>query len=263
MNNNSDEDISQYYDNRYTQGYRDNLSGYELSRCAAIKDFFLTIFPHDRKNLSICDYGSGSGAHITLWESIFDNSNLYFSDISNVALKKLQSNHSQYSNNTSLIIDGKTNFCDNTFDIVVSVEVMEHVLNLDEYLKEIFRIIKPGGFFFWTTPCANKNSIEEIYSRVTGQIEFTSEGYVRWKWEDPGHVRRLKSSQLLDKLAKIGFFLPKIYFRSHFFSFLCSKIFIGPLAKFSHNLINLDWTLFKKFQNGASMVGIVKKRDET
>jgi SAM-dependent methyltransferase len=43
------------------------------------------------------------------------------------------------------IKDGRTGFPDNYFDFVFSNQVMEHVVDLDQVLKEIYRILKPGG----------------------------------------------------------------------------------------------------------------------
>jgi 2-polyprenyl-3-methyl-5-hydroxy-6-metoxy-1,4-benzoquinol methylase len=40
------------------------------------------------------------------------------------------------------------------FDIVVSSEVIEHVLNQQEYLNNIFILLKPGGYLVLTTPNA-------------------------------------------------------------------------------------------------------------
>lgn len=39
-----------------------------------------------------------------------------------------------------------------SFDIVVAVEVTEHVVDHLQFFKEVFRILKPGGHFFVTTP---------------------------------------------------------------------------------------------------------------
>ena len=51
---------------------------------------------------------------------------------------------------------------DNKFNIITSIEVMEHVEDLTAYVKDIYRLLKPGGIFIWTTPCANKYSIEYL-----------------------------------------------------------------------------------------------------
>jgi SAM-dependent methyltransferase len=53
-------------------------------------------------------------------------------------------------------------FEDNKFDIVVSIETLEHLKNdqLAQYFKEIKRVAKQGGMIFISTP--NKN----IYSKL-------------------------------------------------------------------------------------------------
>jgi ubiquinone/menaquinone biosynthesis C-methylase UbiE len=41
---------------------------------------------------------------------------------------------------------------DNSFDLITAFEVLEHLWNKDNVLRESFRVIKPGGFFVITTP---------------------------------------------------------------------------------------------------------------
>lgn len=41
---------------------------------------------------------------------------------------------------------------DNTYDYVVSFQVIEHIKNDDLFVKEIQRVLKPGGKFLCTTP---------------------------------------------------------------------------------------------------------------
>lgn len=40
---------------------------------------------------------------------------------------------------------------DSSFDCVVCVDVLEHVAHLEQTIKEIFRVLKPGGIFFFDT----------------------------------------------------------------------------------------------------------------
>lgn len=56
-------------------------------------------------------------------------------------------------------------YSDNTFDIVFSDNVMEHVRNPGIAFKEIVRVLKPGGVFLSKTP--NKWHYMPIIARVT------------------------------------------------------------------------------------------------
>lgn len=43
-------------------------------------------------------------------------------------------------------------FTDECFDIVISIEVFEHVENLEETLNEIFLLLKPNGILLVSVP---------------------------------------------------------------------------------------------------------------
>ncbi len=43
-------------------------------------------------------------------------------------------------------------FDDNSFECVMATEVLEHVPDTINYLNEVYRVLKPGGTFFFTTP---------------------------------------------------------------------------------------------------------------
>lgn len=49
--------------------------------------------------------------------------------------------------------DGKTfPFPDCTFDSLLSSQVFEHIFEPENFLKEAYRVLKPGGFFLLTVP---------------------------------------------------------------------------------------------------------------
>jgi SAM-dependent methyltransferase len=45
----------------------------------------------------------------------------------------------------------KTNYPDSFFDFITSISVIEHGVNIDRYLKETARLLKPGGYLLTTT----------------------------------------------------------------------------------------------------------------
>lgn len=66
-------------------------------------------------------------------------------------IDKLKAQHPAYK-----FIQGNippiSEIADNSFDSIVSFQVIEHINKDKEYLKEIFRILKPGGKALLTTP---------------------------------------------------------------------------------------------------------------
>ena len=257
--------LKDFYNKRYLNGYRENLSGYEIARWVALEHFIKNILKREKiKNM--LDYGCGNGLHVNLWKKLFPQADLNFCDISNIALESLITIYPEFKNKCFEIDQNREFKLDSYFDLILSIEVMEHVENLDNYLNDIFKLLKPGGFFIWTTPCANKFSIEHIYNVLTKQIETTNAGERRWKWEDPAHLRRLKSYEIKNKLKKIGFESIEFRFRAHFFSVVCTYVFsrlirgpFRPLKKFNEQIMILDYLLFRKFPNGASMLGYARK----
>lgn len=249
------------YNERYLSGYRSSLSGYEIARWNALDHFIRKVVRKDNVE-KVLDYGCGNGLFYPLFRSVFFEAEVFGADISSVAIEQIKKKHPEISDRVDVINDDNTNFPDGFFDVVVSVEVMEHVTDLDKYLTEIKRVLDKGGVFIWTTPCANKYSIEHIYSKLTGQIELSSIGGIRWKWEDPTHLRRLTSQEVQEKLEKIGFEDVEFRFRAHFFSFVSTKL-SSVCPRFSglfEKIMNLDYTFFGIFKNGASMIGSAKKK---
>lgn len=64
-----------------------------------------------------------------------------------------QSGHDHKNEAIDVFYDGKVfPFEDNSFDSVISNEVLEHVFNPSEHLSEIYRVLKPGGNLLITVP---------------------------------------------------------------------------------------------------------------
>jgi SAM-dependent methyltransferase len=251
--------LKSVYDHRYSEDYRKHLSGYEIARWEALSHFVTHVLNIGSAK-KVLDYGAGSGLHVELWEKLFKEADLSFCDISSVAMGKFKEQYPRHANRYFLIRENKTDCSDDTFDVIVSVEVMEHVENLTSYLQEVNRLLRPGGLFVWTTPCANAFSVEHVFSAITGKIERTKEGYRRWSWEDPTHLRRLKSDELDGVLRRNGFSDVRFRFRSHVFSFLCTYFPIRGLNHMRNRAMVLDYSLFRWLPNGASMIGAAVKQ---
>ncbi|WP_442483194.1 class I SAM-dependent methyltransferase [Aeoliella sp. SH292] len=245
------------YDRRYSGDYRQHLSGYEIARWKALKHFITRVLKLGGSQ-SVLDYGAGRGLHLPLWQEVFPNAELSFCDISGVARNHFANDFPKYADRYYLIDDPVTPIPQQTFDVVVSVEVMEHVADLDKYLTSIHRALKPGGYFVWTTPCANRMSIEHIVGVLTGKIHTTAEGYRRWSWEDPTHVRRLRTDEIVERLSQTGFVEPRFRFRAHLFSMICTN-FPGSFGRgVRDEMMTWDYQLFRCLPNAASMLGAAR-----
>lgn len=77
--------------------------------------------------------------------------------------------HPHENEQIDVFYDGKTlPFPDNYFDSVLCSEVFEHIFNLDEILKEINRVMKPGSQIMITCPFVwNEHEIPYDFARYT------------------------------------------------------------------------------------------------
>jgi SAM-dependent methyltransferase len=226
------------------------VAGYERARWSALRHFIraASIPPPGR----VLDYGAGSGLYIPLWRELFPDARLFACDVSRVALERLRDAHPDVR---SELIGNAAPFEPGSFDVVTSVEVIEHVADLEAFLADVRRLLRPDGVFVWTTPCANRGSIEHLWSLLTGQIDSTPDGSRRWRWEDSTHVRRLRTAEIRAALIRHGFHRIRIRLRSHVFSWTCTKLCRGPLRPLRSPLTTLDYKLFRLLPNGASMLG--------
>jgi SAM-dependent methyltransferase len=58
----------------------------------------------------------------------------------------------------------KLTFPDNSFDLFITQDVMEHILDPAAAFKEIARVLKPGGAHIFTAPLINKTRKSEIWA---------------------------------------------------------------------------------------------------
>jgi SAM-dependent methyltransferase len=67
-------------------------------------------------------------------------------------------------------------FADETFDLFITQDVFEHVFNPDRALRDIMRVLKPGGAHVFTAP--KHRHVARSYPRarlVDGQVEYLME----------------------------------------------------------------------------------------
>lgn len=123
-------------------------------------------------------------------------------------------------------------FKDEEFDVVVSNQVIEHLFYPLGFLKEIFRILKPGGYAVISTE--NLASWDNVLALVLGYTPFSMEfddGVKKLgnplsphdKEVDPGyeapHIRIFTYKGLLEAVHFVGFRVEKIVGSGHILIF--------------------------------------------
>lgn len=119
----------------------DEINNYVLQR--SIKAY------HEAKKYvkgNALEIGTGSGYGLKEISPLVDK-------LTTVDKFEVDVDFSQYDNVEFIQMTVPTlKFEDNTFDTVFSFQVIEHIQDDKEYLKEISRVLKPGGQFICTTP---------------------------------------------------------------------------------------------------------------
>ena len=104
------------------------------------------------KGKLILDLGCGVGEGTEHLIEDNDQRNVVGVDISLEALIVAHKSSSNNSLQYTCMDVTKLAFADETIDAIVSVEVIEHIGQVQEYLREAYRVLKPRGLFFLTTP---------------------------------------------------------------------------------------------------------------
>lgn len=137
------------------------------------------------KDKIVLDFGCGSGYGSAL---IADScKKIVGIDISKDAISYAESNYKNQRlsfQHVEDVSEEKIPFPDNSFDTVLSFQVIEHVKNTDAYLSEIHRVLCPDGYFMAATP-----------NRETRLFKF-QKPWNQW------HLTEYSSSDLFKTLSK-------------------------------------------------------------
>jgi len=119
-------------------------------------------------------------------------------------------------------------FDSNEFDVIVSNQVIEHLYYPVKFLKEIYRILKPGGYVVISTE--NLASWDNIFALLLGYVPFSMEFdeclvkignplsphqmEFRSDYQCP-HVRILTYKGLIELMKLVGFRIEKVIGSGH------------------------------------------------
>lgn len=107
----------------------------------------------DFNNKKILDVGCGEGVWLKQFLKYTSSDNIFGTDIDSESIHKaIESTPEIKSFNLRVSKSENMDFADNFFDIVFQNEVLEHVQDDLQTIKECLRILKPGGYLILFTP---------------------------------------------------------------------------------------------------------------
>lgn len=117
----------------------------------------------------VLDYGCGPGSYtLPLQRLVGDSGKIYALDIHPLAIQKVQriAARKHLTNVETIRSDCKTGLPDNTVDVVLLYDTLHDLGDPDGVLKELHRVLKPGGILSFADHHLKEN---EILSRVTNR----------------------------------------------------------------------------------------------
>lgn len=115
-----------------------------------VADFRLRVA--DPRGLKILDAGSGNGGTCISFAEA--GAEVFGIDVENDLIEIARLFAESYKVKAEFVLyDGETiPFSDNSFDAALSISVLEHVSDPINYLSEILRVLKPGGYLYLALP---------------------------------------------------------------------------------------------------------------
>ena len=194
----------------------------------------------DTKPKKVLDVGCNDGS----WSAIFPKDDYTGIDIA-------ESVHEGIKKGLNLIQHDLTKglpFEDNQFDIILAREIIEHMLDVESFARELCRVLKPGGSLVVTTP--NVASLHYRIRLLFGQTPTTISAIHPDGWPGNGHVHVFSVKDLETLLKNAGlkpqksigkflFLIPGIHEQTPVLNKVCSAL-ATHLPTLSNNIITLS-----------------------
>ncbi|MEE3242751.1 MAG: class I SAM-dependent methyltransferase [Candidatus Thermoplasmatota archaeon] len=177
--------ISQMNDNYYSflnYGYL-GQKGIDLSPSDEAVRIFLELYQvtlgnTSLKSKSILDVSSGMGGGAAWIARTHNPASLVGLDISSEAVRLCNRLYHNQPNLSFTTGDAESiPFPDSSFDVVYNVEASHCYTNFNAFVTEVFRVLRPGGYFCWSDfhSSARMRGIESIFTNSGFEMESLSD----------------------------------------------------------------------------------------
>lgn len=133
-----------------------------------------TEFCRDKKVLDVAS-GDGYGTYILSQRA----KTVCGCEINEEAVRSAQKNYHAENLSYHAASCTQTPFPDDLFDVVVSFETIEHIQDYELFVKEVRRVLKPGGIFICSTPEIHEfNELSQVENNEFHIHEFEKKEFV-------------------------------------------------------------------------------------
>jgi ubiquinone/menaquinone biosynthesis C-methylase UbiE len=166
----------------------------------------LLIYNNKNDNINYLDIGCGDAKKTQIFAKKLNlkNDNIYCTDIQ--AWGPYQKDKKNIPFQFEYIIDNKLNYSDNKFDLVTCILTLHHILDLDNFITEIYRIVKPGGYLLII-----EHSVYTDYDRLLINIQHSLYSALHDKKTDyiknPDYINCYNSYEFHHMMNKKNFIL--------------------------------------------------------
>jgi ubiquinone/menaquinone biosynthesis C-methylase UbiE len=201
----------------------------------------------------VLEVGCGTGGFVQAIKRQIDSVDCYGCDLSNLYIR--MANKSSLEEIKYVVCDAeKLPYNSESFEVVVAVDVLEHVKNVEDSLNEIYRILKPGGLFHSYVPCEGNWYTPYFWLGAN----YLTKKHV-------GHIQKLSERALVKSFKKAGFVIARKRYSKHIFGSLLTffSLYVAKeavLRTFGRDY--LDACRDKEFVkiSGLNIKGIALKR---
>lgn len=195
-----------FYDKRYKNGYMEEWDDIKKDKVREV--ISMLDLPAKGKAL---DFGCGNGVFTNIIKKVLPEWEVYGVEISAIAVSNARIKFPE----CIFFSAAGTKEHSNSFDLVFSHHVIEHVQDLEESFGIIDSYLKPSSSQLHILPCGNEGSYEHSICLLrTNGIE--EEKGNRFFFEEPGHLRRLTTAEFTKFENKIGFTLCKEFYSNQY-----------------------------------------------
>jgi 2-polyprenyl-3-methyl-5-hydroxy-6-metoxy-1,4-benzoquinol methylase len=140
----------------------------------------------------ILDFGCGSGVMLPFLSDI--SSHVTAMDVDLIPLQRVQ-NHIPLAKNIEVIDASKTSIANlpiNRYDLIIALDVLEHVQDLPRTLNELLTLLKPNGQLIVSGP--TENILYQVGRKIAGP-EYSGAYHERGIAEIKDELRKIASIQ--------------------------------------------------------------------